>query len=341
MKGDINNPDKVEIEVKHFMLKDVGSAAYTEYEFGEEMVDLYEEMPELMQLKMGHLHTHHNMDAFFSGTDMRALHDGAESLDMLLSIIVNRKGKKIAKIAMISEMEKKVLFQHKKKKFYFKDKAKDVLSILDCELRIENEGKYGKEIELVMKQKQAKKDAVIVRQPQQTSEQLRLFDKEGLVEEVNARGEIIDNEELLSDKAISNLVVRSLAYDDMVDGTVSDTIKIINDMIEEFDMKSEVKNMMSHFLNTLQKEYYYDQFEYVIGRVLHILAEYRDDGDFVNKFCSAIEYWREEYIEDGKLDIGKSVDNLSSELKYGVDRRGRVNSTGKVITQEKEFEDEF
>ena len=102
VKGDLSKPDEMELHVTEFMLKDIGSSAYTEYEFGGEMVDLYDKKPNLMTMKMGHLHTHHGMDAWFSGTDMKTLHDNAPTFDMFLSVIVNTSGKKIAKIEFIS-----------------------------------------------------------------------------------------------------------------------------------------------------------------------------------------------------------------------------------------------
>jgi hypothetical protein len=342
MKGDINKPDKLEIEVIHLMLKDIGSSAYTEYEFGEEMIDMFEEMPELMQAKMGHLHTHHNMDAYFSGTDMHALQEGADSLDMFLSIIVNRKGKKIAKIAMVTEMEKKVLFKHQQKQFFFMSKPSETLAILDCEVVIENEERYKDEILPILLRKKKEKEEEEKRKslmPVQTSKtwngkQLNAFDTDNLKKEVSEKGTAIDNEELLSELAIRNLIIRSLAYDDLVEGEIEETIKIINEMMDEFDSNSEIKYMVEHYLNTLQTEYYYDQFEYVTRRVLSILDQYRGDYILINRFCFAIEHWLDECMESGdiSMDIERSVDSYRK--KFGIPER-------RVFANQKTLEDEF
>lgn len=54
--GDLKQPDDMVMEVEHLILKNVGSGAYTEYEFGPEMIDLYDDRPKLMTMPMGHMH---------------------------------------------------------------------------------------------------------------------------------------------------------------------------------------------------------------------------------------------------------------------------------------------
>jgi hypothetical protein len=339
MKGDINKPDELEIEVIHFMLKDIGSSAHTEYEFGEEMIDVFEEMPELMQAKMGHLHTHHNMDAYFSGTDMHALHEGANSLDMFLSIIVNRKGKKIAKIAMITEMEKKMLFKHQKKQFFFMSNSNETLGILDCDVVIENEERYKDEIlPIVLKKKKEKekeeKRKTLISKTAWNGKQLSAFENDNFKKEVSERVTNVDNEELLTELAIRNLIIRSLAYDDLVEGKLEESIKIIDEMMENSNSSFEVNRMVEHYLITLENEYYYDQFEYVTERVLSILYQYRYDYKFINEFCFDIEKWFEVCMKSGNvfMDIGRYVDSYRKKLE-SPDR--------KTFANQKNIEDEF
>jgi proteasome lid subunit RPN8/RPN11 len=331
--------EKLEIEVIHFMLKDIGSSAYTEYEFGEEMIDVFEEMPELMQAKMGHLHTHHNMDAYFSGTDMHALHEGANSLDMFLSIIVNRKGKKIAKIAMITEMEKKMLFKHQKKQFFFISNSNETLGILDCDVVIENEERYKDEIlPIVLKKKKEKekeeKRKTLISKTAWNGKQLSAFETDNFKKEVSERVTNVDNEELLTELAIRNLIIRSLAYDDLVEGKLEESIKIIDEMMESSNSSFEVNRMVEHYLITLENEYYYDQFEYVTERVLSILYQYRYDYKFINEFCFDIEKWFEVCMKSGNvfMDIGRYVDSYRKKLE-SPDR--------KTFANQKNIEDEF
>ena len=342
MKGSIDRPDKLVLEVKHLMLKDVGSAAYTEYEFGEEMIDFYEKYPELMGvgddvIKMGHLHTHHNMNAFFSGTDMKALHDGADSLDMILSVIVNRHGMKIAKIAMVTESETKTFFTHMKKVFSFNSQKKEVLSILDCDVVIENEGRFNEEIESVINQKKAKKAKLEAEAQKRRSEQFKelpakitqldMFDeqtKREMIEIVKQRGEEVDNEILLNDEAIENLIVRSIAHDDTVSGDLKTAVDIMEDMIKEVDFNVELRQIVTHFYDSLQNEYYYDQFEFVINRSISLMGKYRDDSRLVNNFCLKLEYWLDEFLgstgSESGMDIGVSFEQLNDGLGDSRDR---------------------
>ena len=56
IEGDLKDPETMVMTVNELILKNIGNGAYTEYEFGSEMIDLYDEKPELMMMPMGHLH---------------------------------------------------------------------------------------------------------------------------------------------------------------------------------------------------------------------------------------------------------------------------------------------
>jgi proteasome lid subunit RPN8/RPN11 len=151
-KGSIDKPEELELRAEDLYLMDVGSHSYTEYEFGSEMMDVYEVMPQANPIycdekkiplwKMGHIHTHHNMDAFFSGTDMQELKDNAGGYNYYLSLIVNYSREFVAKIAIESEMDSTRTFNYsdkngKKKSFSHKQSEKALLTI-DCEIVHEN-----------------------------------------------------------------------------------------------------------------------------------------------------------------------------------------------------------
>lgn len=83
-----------------------GNPGYTEYSVGTEILDVYEKYPEAdpsenenPTLRLGQIHSHHGMAAFFSGTDDSELRDNAEKYDYYLSLIVNFNGKYCAKVA--------------------------------------------------------------------------------------------------------------------------------------------------------------------------------------------------------------------------------------------------
>ena len=104
VSGSPSKPEEFELEAKQIFLMDVGSAAYTEYETDGDIVDIYDQFPEAMGWKTGHIHTHHNMGTYFSGTDEQELHDNVDKHNYYLSLIVNFDGNYTAKVVFLSEV---------------------------------------------------------------------------------------------------------------------------------------------------------------------------------------------------------------------------------------------
>jgi hypothetical protein len=102
--ADIEN---FELEAKHVFLMDIGTAAYTEYETDGDIVDIYDNIEEAMEWKTGHIHSHHSMDAYFSGTDMSELNDNVDKHNYYLSLIVNFAQRPTAKVAFLSDVHHK------------------------------------------------------------------------------------------------------------------------------------------------------------------------------------------------------------------------------------------
>lgn len=57
--------------------------------------------PELLDYKVGHIHSHHDMQVFFSGTDNMELMDNAPNHNHYLSLIINNKNEMVARIAYV------------------------------------------------------------------------------------------------------------------------------------------------------------------------------------------------------------------------------------------------
>lgn len=81
----------------------VGNSIYTEYEYDSEFINYRMENPNNLNCDLGHIHSHHTMETFFSGTDMRELHDNAPNHNYYLSLIVNNSFTPTAKIAFKGE----------------------------------------------------------------------------------------------------------------------------------------------------------------------------------------------------------------------------------------------
>lgn len=98
-----NAEEPMKLTAIELYLMDIGSATYTEYLSNPaDIVDLYDQVPGLLDgdVKIGHIHSHHNMSAYFSGTDNDELEDNAINHNMYLSLIVNNAKTYVAKIAM-------------------------------------------------------------------------------------------------------------------------------------------------------------------------------------------------------------------------------------------------
>jgi len=113
IKESIENPSKFVIEMIDIILMDIGSASYTEYSLSKALTEddyVFDKINSLMNdetLKTGHIHTHHSMSCFFSGTDTKELIDNHTAYNYYLSLIVNFQDidKWCAKIAFEGEIE--------------------------------------------------------------------------------------------------------------------------------------------------------------------------------------------------------------------------------------------
>lgn len=138
--------------VKDIYPMDMGNSGSTEYEFDEDFVKYRMNNLKSLEWNVGHVHSHHNMNTFFSGTDMSELHDNAPNHNYYLSLIVNNAGNMTAKIAFIGEEDVSSSIKRyipnkdgelQEKIFDYKKKEK-VLFIYDCKIikdspRIDND----------------------------------------------------------------------------------------------------------------------------------------------------------------------------------------------------------
>jgi proteasome lid subunit RPN8/RPN11 len=95
LEGSIEDHKNMKLEAVQVLPMDIGTSGYTEYEISPESDDYtFDNLSRVLMapdLKMGHIHTHHDMRCFFSGTDTNELHDNAPNHNYYLSLIVNFK----------------------------------------------------------------------------------------------------------------------------------------------------------------------------------------------------------------------------------------------------------
>ena len=107
--------NNIEITCVDILPMDIGSSAYTEFEMSPEVATYMVENPELLDCKMGLIHSHQSFSTFFSGTDTATLQSEGKHRNHFLSLIINNAGvytaaitrKKIVKkdIKIVEEFE--------------------------------------------------------------------------------------------------------------------------------------------------------------------------------------------------------------------------------------------
>lgn len=104
--GDVRDTETCRIELKDIVPMDKGSTGYTTYKLDPKVVmDHYMTHPEHEDFLIGHIHSHHNMDVFFSGVDTDELHENAPNHNMYLSLIVNNKDETCCKLVFLAEVK--------------------------------------------------------------------------------------------------------------------------------------------------------------------------------------------------------------------------------------------
>jgi hypothetical protein len=103
--GDISVPNTLIYNANYIFPMDIGSSTYTEFDYSSAIMDMFDVDSEIGDYKICGMHTHHNMAAFFSGTDVKELHDNAPHHNYYISLIVNFSCEPVARIAIVATEE--------------------------------------------------------------------------------------------------------------------------------------------------------------------------------------------------------------------------------------------
>lgn len=90
--------DSLEIHCVDILPMDIGNATYTEFDMSPDVISYMAQNPELLDCKMGLIHSHNSMPSFFSGTDLNTLREEGNDRNHFVSLIVNNEGKYTAAI---------------------------------------------------------------------------------------------------------------------------------------------------------------------------------------------------------------------------------------------------
>lgn len=91
---------------------DIGTSAYTEFSMSPDVIGYMANNTELLDCKMGLIHSHNNMSTFFSGTDQSTLQEEGAERNHFVSLIVNNAGKYTAAITRKIKYKKSITFDY-------------------------------------------------------------------------------------------------------------------------------------------------------------------------------------------------------------------------------------
>lgn len=141
--GDFSTLKDLEFFAIGMYLMDKGSSVWTEFKVNEGIAKAYKYLKDdNLEYLNGLIHSHHNMQAFFSGADISELEENAPNYNFYLSLIVNMEGTYAAKLAIPSKDEKIIVKKIKdangvEHTFRIKEKSTDIIYV---DLNIEFEG---------------------------------------------------------------------------------------------------------------------------------------------------------------------------------------------------------
>ncbi len=189
-EGTINDMNDWKISCEDIFLADVGTPGATEYTVDKggfkaaDVVTMFDKHPELLEgeKKNQHIHTHHNMNAFFSGTDWENLEDRADVSNYFMMLVVNFSGKYCAKVAFKAKIKNSgtpmLEFVNNSDSIpvinLTEDSEREVLVVMDCDIIhevpvITVSKDFEDRYELVKKQIEEDKKAKVTYWPNTTS----------------------------------------------------------------------------------------------------------------------------------------------------------------------------
>lgn len=139
IKGNIENLKDLEFLATNVYLMDIGSETFTKYNMDKEIVKAYDFIGDTnLESLTGMIHSHHNMQAFFSGTDIQELKDNASNYFFYISLIVNTSDKYVCKIVIPTKTNIKSEYLIRDNTGNIKKvfKTNETNELLDCDLEV-------------------------------------------------------------------------------------------------------------------------------------------------------------------------------------------------------------
>lgn len=160
--GNINKLKDLVFQVEMIYPMNIGTSAYTEFDYNSEVMNAYDISEELISCSTGHCHTHHTMSTFYSKDDTEELLGNCKNFNYYITLIVNFAKDYKCKIAFPTKakVNKEYTIKNNEGKFI---KAKSSLEeeiILVGDLDIEFENKIETEEWIVKRVAELKNQAI-------------------------------------------------------------------------------------------------------------------------------------------------------------------------------------
>lgn len=270
IKGSIEDYKNFTVEALEIIPMDVGTSGYTEYEIEAADDYVFKNLLERVmlddELKIGHIHTHHGMECFFSGTDMAELHENAPNHNYYLSLIVNFKDytQWKAKIAQIKTVKSTgyAVYSYKGTNDLVTEKVsldgeKEILSMINLDITTASENSISKEFKDRVKELKTNQDALIKKSTSVRGNtnwsgyynQPSLF--ETLGESINPNT-TTHTEKMtvdVSSKSISDFAIKLISQSDEPLGTLENTLSVLDQVF----MTDE--GVMDYYIETIPENF--------------------------------------------------------------------------------------
>lgn len=295
IKGSIRNPSKMVITLKDILPLDKGTKAFTSYDLDERFTDYLMESPKRMDYHIGHIHSHNDMNVYFSGTDMSELNDNSDSHNFYFSLIVNNWMEFTAKVATQATAKKenfivpyKALDENGEEyvveeKPFFVDRT--VLMVYNCEIdspedTIKVPKSFGSKVEdLVFKEEREKAKKEEEKNKEEARKKLEELKKIPTAKYLNGKPQETESEEIGGYLVAAELFAKTYCtelFDNCTDIELfsmalinftndpheGDTLEYLIEMLDEYEMSSsEVAKAILEVYTPLYAKFFPDRSE--------------------------------------------------------------------------------
>jgi hypothetical protein len=337
--GDLDDISAMRFETVDFIMQDVGTPGHTQFENGLELIDIIEAQPELRKCRMGLIHSHNTMKAFFSGEDLEELDDNSEGTDFYVSLIVNNVFEPVCKIAFRGKTKKEGFIERSVKTVsgMWKDvreeisENKEVLFTCDVEVDIPElksldedifrfqEAKKARQLVDTSKFKPKGSEDKNSGPPYFISERQQKLPFTGTKEDAEINKLMEEHREYISPKTFADFVAKWISADMLFEGSIQEAcMKVKRHLVTDADIQLYssylLDNMASNYESIVGDTVLTVEDELVVAkRAQRIVGAHMNDNDPVSRL-----YW----------DLAEKVKDLEIEMtEEGGEKESRTGVT--------------